>query len=303
MTCRPVRCLTCALVAAAAWLAVRNAPTTAQTPPAATDVEKRLKALEDKLDKLTQLLTPREARPAQGTTAQILSDTVERLRAERAAKEKQLADWRTTNDVRHETSIEDGIKRLSERLSKIETRRAEFRLEKVELEEKLRQIEKAYKEGGIPAAMNRIQSSGLNSQVVERVSKYEEDILKLQLQKKKASAMYDANHPIMKALDEEIELYRQLAGKAFKNLDGEGDKADKAKDTPTKVIKALKERIDGLDMMLRTLDNMFQQDQTHARELIKAADEEKKLLADVDRARRALAAVQAALLDLDKPAK
>ncbi len=55
---RPVYFFTCALVAAAAWLALRNAPTTAQTPPATNDIEKRMQALEQKLDRLLVKIDP-----------------------------------------------------------------------------------------------------------------------------------------------------------------------------------------------------------------------------------------------------
>ncbi len=291
MSRRPVCYLTCALIAAAAWLALRNAPTTAQTPPV-TDVEKRLKALEDKL---AQLLAAREPRTPEGTTAKILADAADRLRAECVAKEKQLADWLAQNPVAPGRSYEEAIKAYSERLSKIESRRAEVLLEKAELEEKLSRIEKALKEGGKPAAMEKIATSGLDALVHNVHGKYEEELLKLQLQKKKSALTHAPDHPVMKELDEMIELFRQFSGKA--------DRGEKGDDAPAKVMRAIKDRIDGLEIMLRTLDHMVETDRAVARGFAEKLEREKSLSADLHRARRALVAVQAAMLDLDAPAK
>jgi hypothetical protein len=304
MSRRPVRFLTYALVAAALWLAFRNAQTPAQNPSTATDVERRLRALEDKLDKLTQLLAAREQpRPAEGTTARILTDAADRLRADLANKEKQLDEMRPKGVFQPAL-----VNMYTERLAKIETRRAEFRLEKAEAEEKLAQIEKAYNEGGKSAAMEKISVLGVKSPAVDAVGKYEEEVLKLQLMKKKASATYSPNHPVMKEIDEQIELYKTLSGGNFGGIIVKDAPSPASPvDTPTKVMKALKGRIESLDRMLRMLDDMFKLDQAAAREIAAGAEKEKEkekgLLADIDRARRALAAVEAALRDLDTPAK
>jgi len=206
--------------------------------------------------------------------------------------EQKFADFRKANPILL-FKTPTGSNMYSERLSRIEARRAEFRLEKAEAEERLGQIDKAYKEGGKSAAMDKIATMNLNSRAVESVSKYEEEVLKLQLQKKKASQSYAPNHPVMKELDEMIELYRTLSGGNFGgNLERDGQAPVGVQmDTPTRVMKALKDRIEGLDMMGRTLDNMFQMDQNHAREIQNYEVEEDRHKARVTATRELLATI------------
>jgi len=140
-------------------------------------------------------------RNVSGKTLDLITQAHELLKTKLEQDEQKFADFRKANPILL-FKTPTGSNMYSERLSKVETRRADYRLEKAELEEKLGQIEKAYKEGGKSAAMDKINTIGLDSRAVDKVGKYEEEVLKLQLQKKKASASYAPNHPVMEELDD-----------------------------------------------------------------------------------------------------
>lgn len=224
-------------------------------------------------------------------TLELITQAREILRGQLEQDEQKFAEFRKANPILLFKTPAGG-NMYSERLSKVETKRAEYRLDKAELEEKLSQVEKAYKEGGKSAAMDKISVIGLTSRAVDNVGKYEEEVLKLQLLKKKASAQYGASHPTIKELDEQIELYRTLSGGNFGGiLEKDGPSPVGPVDTPTKVMKMLKDKIDGLEMMTRTLDNMFEQDKNQAREIQNYEVEEDRHKARVTATRELLATI------------
>lgn len=144
MTSRSVRFLSFALVAAAAWLALRNAPSTAQDPPAATDVEKRLKALEEKVERLAE---GGKVRPAGGTTAQTLADIAERLRAELLTLEGRFHELRAQNSGNKKGHTDrDSMSSNNRWLSRIESSRSECRLKMIEIDETITNYELAIRE-------------------------------------------------------------------------------------------------------------------------------------------------------------
>lgn len=101
MTRHPIRFLTCALIAAAGWLALRNVPTTAQNPPAVSDAEKRLQALEQKLDRLLAKIDPQAKadHDAIQKNYDLLRQAREVLVTKLEQDEKAYAEFRQANPV------------------------------------------------------------------------------------------------------------------------------------------------------------------------------------------------------------
>lgn len=148
MSRRPVRFLSYALVAAAAWLASGPAPTTAQNPPAG-DPEKRLQALEQKLDRLLAKIDPQpkavpsadEFRKQLDLMNQARDTLVNRLERE----EQSYAAFRRENPVlsfRGQPGNPYGV-----RMQKIEAERVECSRRLRELAVQIATVEKTLKSG------------------------------------------------------------------------------------------------------------------------------------------------------------
>ncbi|MFO0811494.1 MAG: hypothetical protein U0746_22930 [Gemmataceae bacterium] len=138
---RPVHFMALTLAVVVAWLVTGHAPTTAQAPSPG-DLEKRLRAVEEKVEQMARLIGPLEGRPGESAAARILADAAGRLRGELAAGEKRLADLRQQNP-QAALRGEETAKTYKDRLAQTETKRHEAMLRKAELEEQIAKMERS----------------------------------------------------------------------------------------------------------------------------------------------------------------
>ncbi|HEY1375341.1 MAG TPA: hypothetical protein VGF55_01025 [Gemmataceae bacterium] len=292
-----VRSILIASAAAGLLLAIGHTP--AQAPPPATDVEQRLKALEDKMDRVLKALEARDARPAAVPAATAAVKVArDKVRAELETKEQAYRDLQQKNPYALFNIAGKGGARsiFAERLGRIETRRAELQIKMQEMTDQLAQIEKQYKEGGAPAARRAINALGvrLNMYNNQETSTLDEQLLQLRVRRQQLLNTLGANHPRVKEIDETIRLLKQIYAEA--DVAAEGAKKNRPEsDDVDSMIAAMKEEIKSLDTTINSLNNMFDAESAKAREMGKYEAEGEKLRAEVTRLRQMLAGLDTIL--------
>jgi hypothetical protein len=275
------------LAAAAVWLVAAN-HTTAQAPPAASDAEQRLKALEDKMDRVLKLM---EARPAPVTAAAAINAARDRVKVELQAKEKEYADFRAKSPFPRGPI--GGISPLLERLGKIEGRRSDLKIKMAEMDDQLGRVEKAYKDGGQEkgnkAALQVIRSLGIKVHGLDDQSA-ENIIERLDRERKRLVMARGEKDPGVTGVDAAITLVRKIyAGR---------DDSD-ARD----YINTMKDEISDMATRVSSLDNMIDAETKTAREMNYFQVKDEQLRLEVDGLRnkfKILDSLQAAD-DVQKP--
>jgi hypothetical protein len=274
------------ITTAACLLAVGHA--VAQSPSPAPDYDKRLRALEDKMDRVLKAIEPREpGRPAAGPAAATIEAARDQIAAALEATEQQYRDFQNKNPFNALGGVKGATKVYAERLGKIESRRSELKIKMQEMTDQYHRIEKAYKEGGKAAAARMISAVGING--AEGLDG--EAILdRLNRQRQRTVAKVGEKHSSVKDLDDAIALVKKVyAGKD--GLDVEG------------CLSAMKEEIIDMTTRVNTLNNLFDAEGKQARELAVYEVADEKYRSEIDRLRQALNALDAILRGERQPAK
>jgi hypothetical protein len=280
------------LAAAVAWL-FAGSHAIAQAPPAAADAEKRLRALEDKMDRVLKLMEARTAPlPAKESSVAAINAARDRVKAELQAKENERQQFQRLNPVGTGNEISRSKTILAERIAKIDSRRSELRIKLLEMVDQLARIEKAYKDGGKDkgnkAALFVIRALAANPKILDEHPA--EDITeRLELQRKKVVAAHGERDPGVADVDSAIALVRKI----YAGRDGPD-----ARD----YITLLKEEIADLSTRTATLDNMIDAETKKAREMIVFQAEDDRFRNEIDGLRNTLKVLDS-LLTADESQK
>jgi hypothetical protein len=278
------------LAAAVAWLFAAS-HAIAQTPPAAADAEKRLRALEDKMDRVLKLMEARTAPlPAKGTAASAVEAARDKVKAELQAKEEERREF--VRNSPFPMVMDTGKNPILERLGKIETRRSELRIKMLEMSDQLARVERAYKNGGPEkgnkAALHVVRAMGINARGLDE-HPAENIIEQLDRERKKLVTARGEKDPGVADVDGAIALVRKI----YAGRDG----AD-ARD----YINTMKEEINDLATRIQTLDNMIEAETKTAREMNVYQVRDDQLRREIDGLRNTLKALDS-LLTADESQK
>jgi hypothetical protein len=296
-----------AILAAGLGLLLTAGPSAAQTPaaPPAPDVEKRLRALEEKMDRVLQLLEARESapRPAERESAAALQATRDKLQAELDAKIEQYHDFQLKNPYVLFRGPQGVTNIYAERLAKIEQRRADIKLKKAETTDRLAKIEQVHKAQGKAAAMAMITATGIRLQQFEAgndSTKEQAEKLLVELKQRRQALLklHGQNHPAIKENDDTIALTEQVCAKLAAAKDREAG-------TVESFLAAMRAEIGDADTLLQTLDNLFDQEAKLARDMSNYEARDKQFRTGIDRLRQMLDQLDKRLRELPgrEPAK
>ncbi|HEY1375303.1 MAG TPA: polysaccharide biosynthesis tyrosine autokinase [Gemmataceae bacterium] len=216
------------------------------------------------------------------STVDQINSAKELLQGKVEQQQQQLADLRAKSPYVVLSSLGDkaGSKNIfAERLGKIETRRAELQIKMQEMTDQLAQIEQKYKEGGSAAARHAINALGVKLTMYnnQEVSKLDEQLLQLRVQKQRLLNTLGPNHPQVKEIDETIRLVKQI----YKGGAGAGAEVDDAArpdpDNVLSYIAVMKEEVKSLETLIGSLNNMFDTESAKARDMGKYVSEEERL--------------------------
>jgi hypothetical protein len=249
------------IIVASACLLFAAGPTTAQAPPE-PNLEQRLRALEEKMDRVLKVL---EVRADQQPMPPVDAATRDRLRTDLAAKVKEHREFRRKNPLLLFRDDKGASSTFVDRLAKIEAQRAEMKIKKSELEAQLALVVKAM---GIKG-----------SDFGRGNDEFEKQILQLKLSRQRMLSTYGDNHPAVKEIDQTIELARQIYG----------GKTDRTRNTVQFSSDEIQAEIAGCTAALRMLDQMFDQESKLARELSALQVRDDEFRSEIDRLRQALA--------------
>jgi hypothetical protein len=285
--------MTARFVAVAAGL-VLVGPSFAQPPTPSQ--EQRLKALEEKVDRVVKLLEAREAPKspaASETTLKALTAARDKLRDDLAAAERRYADFQLKNPYTIFTGPNGSRNLYAERLATIEARRSEMKIKRGELQDRLARIEKAYDGGKNRQAAMRLVLGPKSTETAIADAERSRDtvILQLSAERRKLVAGLGEKHPAVKDVDDAIALVRKTYA-AVGDAEIESHLAE------------LRAEIKFVDGTVRALDNMFDVESKQAKEMNAYEVEGERLRAEVERLRTQLTDVEKQLRDASgRPAK
>jgi hypothetical protein len=291
---------------AAACLLTAAGRLIAQAPPTATDTEQRLKALEDKMDRVLKLLEAKESRPADANPRAALEakrdklrDERDKLRDELAAHQKEYTDFRVKSSGFFFKNAQGTNTLIAERLGKYEARRSEQTVKMRELADQLPRVERAYKEGGPQAnriTMQIIKGAGVKTEALagHDPAKQDQTLAFLKTQRQTLVDAYGEGHQSVKEADAAI-------AQAKKTFDATKQLAEKA--ISMSFINTMKEEIQVLATNVETLTNLIDAETKLAKEVNAYEVTEDRLRSQVELARKRLAEVEAQIAALEAPAK
>jgi predicted nucleic acid-binding Zn-ribbon protein len=263
------------LAAAVAWLFAAS-HAIAQTPPAAADAEKRLRALEDKMDRVLKLMEARTAPlPAKGTAASAVEAARDKVKAELQAKEEQVPKWPFPPANGAWNNV------FAERLGKIESRRSELRIKMLEMADQLGRIEKAYKENN-KAALFVIKAMGI------KITGLDENpangiIRSLDRERQKLVTNRGEKHPSVADVENVIALVRKIyAGREGTDVQD--------------YIKMMKEEVADLGTRIETLTSLIDSETKTMREMNHYQAAEDRIRREIDGLRNTLKVLDSLLI-------
>jgi hypothetical protein len=278
----PLGLRTLALAVGATWLLAAS-HTTAQAPQSAPDHDKRLRALEDKMDRVLKALEPRESsRPANAPVAAAIQTARDQVAEALKAKEQKLRQFQQSNPFAVHGGMQEAIKANHARLRNIEARRLESKLRRNEMADQILRIEKAFKSGGKAEGLQMMAAIGIRPEGPDG----EAILSRLDRQRKQMIAVLGEEHAAVKEMDDAIALVR----KVYAGRDG------------SEIVAAMKEEMKDLEMQIGALNNQFEQEAKTARELNAYEIEEDKFRNAIDSLRETLAGLDT-ILRGEKPSK
>jgi RNA polymerase sigma factor (sigma-70 family) len=244
----------------------------ASSPAEGQDAEKRLRAIEEKLEQISKQIAPQP--PA--AVPQNIERALELLNAARdtlnnkiEAQMQAYKEFRKRLPLRLRTA-NGTVNLYAERLLAIDKRRTELRIKKAEMEKQFELIKQAYTKEGPAAAMYLINAAGVKIQLAIGADELDKLLLKLRADREVAVTYFGPQHPNVQQIDKAIELTQQIYGRVQKAA-AEQPKRGQGKGRESEVvethIKVMEAEIKNCDALLQTLDELFDKEQKQAREL------------------------------------
>lgn len=174
-------------------------------------------------------------------------------------------------------STQGGGNMYSDRLAKIEKRRSDLSIELSELQSNYRQIEEIYKKDGKGVALQVLQGIGVKLPWMEATTTLDQKYMEL-LVKKKTYSTLGANHPLVKELDEMLELIKKMYGRgAAITLQGDqtplptpengSHGAPVEVDTMQIILASMRAQMDSIKQRLQAFERQFELEQKDAVDL------------------------------------
>jgi hypothetical protein len=247
--------------------------TPAPGPADGPEVDKRLRSLEQKMDRVTQLLEARErVAPRPKTTADAdlreLREARDKLIADLEARQKDYLQFR--QKLPHVLLPTNGrnVNMYADRLLKIDQRRTELRIKMEETKKRLEEIKRAYKEEGKAAAMLRIAAAGVKIQppnnaadkvqFLDNATELDKLLLDYRVKREIAVSEFGEKHPTVQQLDKVIATIKGL----YRLKD-----SDKEIDYVPLYITAMEAEVRDLDSLIQALDEQFAKEKKLATDL------------------------------------
>jgi hypothetical protein len=239
-------------VAAGVWLLTSSGPLPAQAPPdqpasANQDTDQRLKALEEKMDRVLKILDAR----GEDAALQAFTQARDKLQVALEAQEKKYADFRRSAPAH----VRD--------VTAIDKRRNDLRMKHAEMEKQLAEIKRVFKEKGREEALYLVFSMGLKLRLFESINDIRAETLKLRLKLDDLRTRLGDNHPDVKYVKNAIALYEQILNQqmdAFPNpkpaSGGDAGRVQKV-DVLEVHIKAIEAEIQNYRALIQTHDELF----------------------------------------------
>jgi RNA polymerase sigma factor (sigma-70 family) len=240
-------------------------------PADGPEVDKRLRSLEQKMDRVTQLLEARERespRPKVPADADLreLREARDKLVAELETRQKEYLQFRQKLPHLLLRTNSGNSNIYVDRLLKIDQRRTDYRIKLEETKKRLEQIKKVYKDDGRTAATFLIAATGLKIPL-DNTTDLDKVLLDYKVKREIAISQYGEQHPSVQQFDKAIAIIKDIyRGKASdKNKDA--DVKDKGVDVIELYVKAMEAEVKDLNTLLQTLDEQFDREQKQARDL------------------------------------
>jgi DNA repair exonuclease SbcCD ATPase subunit len=259
------------ILSAAVCLLLASGHTIAQAPPVGPDYDKRLKALEDKMDRVLKLLEAREAPPL-ATDEKAFTAARDKLRAELDAARQRYSEFRHQNPFVFFPGAGGTRKIYAERLGKIETKRAELKVKLKELEDRLSDVEKAYDGGKNRFAALRLLVGPTVAETTTAEAERTRDnvISQLSGERRKLAANLGEKAPAVREADDAIALTRKTYAAA---ADAE----------VTVALAALRTEVKRTSDIIESLTSMFDTQAKQLHEINAFETQDERFRGDVDR--------------------
>jgi hypothetical protein len=258
------------LSTAAAVCLIANSFASAQTPPAAAESEQRLKALEDKMDRVLKALEARPTpQPPATSTPEAMRAARDVVRAALKAKMDEYQEFVRNSPVKDTNRGRTRV--FAERLGKYEARRSELKIKRQEMTDQLARIENALKEQGNQAAGEMIRRLGVSKLLDDNPAQ----AIVERLNRERLRLTADDKHANVADIDEAIKLVRKIyAGRDWNSPEG--------------YIAMIKEEVAMVTTAIDTLSDMIAREAKTAHDTNAFEVQEERLRTEIDRLRNAL---------------
>jgi len=177
-----------------------------------------------------------------------------------------------------------GANIYTERLGKIEARRAELRIKHVEQQQNYALIKRTNERDGKGVALQTLIAIGVKVPLLEGSAALDKELIQLTvLHRMKAQAM-GPNHPDVRALAEQIDLVKRMYGRGLgyglmpditsvpqaKDTNGSPGNPPVEMDLIQTILAAMQAETDNTKTLLENLDILFEREQKDARDLTQA---------------------------------
>jgi capsular exopolysaccharide synthesis family protein len=230
-------------------------------------------------------------------TLELINQARDALDGSLARKQQEYHDFKLRNPHVLIRGAQGTTNIYAERLAKVEQRRADIKLKKTELTDRLARIEEVYKKQGKQAAMTMIQACGVKIQLFAGSEEVEKTLMQLKVARKKHLSIYGESHPYVKEIDDHMAMLMEdygrgtavapaadpaadpAAGNGAGNGNaaaGNGPPAAGGPTLPTKIrdlgnvesyLTAMRAEIADADTLIQALDNLFDAESKLARDL------------------------------------
>jgi succinoglycan biosynthesis transport protein ExoP len=215
----------------------------------------------------------------------VSADTVNLISEARDTLKKDLVEAQAKYEEFHRRSpllfkSKDGINIYQERVAGIEAKRSALLIRKTELEERLKAIDLAAKDGrGRTAVLALMSTAPGDTKTKPAEPSIEETLLPLLLQEQQLLENYGVDHPDVKSVQKRIVLIRNLHKQQSGSRDEAADAA--ANDPVVRYVEAVKEELQEADMVMKSLKEQLTELKEEARQLSTFEVEEEHLRGDI----------------------
>jgi polysaccharide biosynthesis transport protein len=212
-------------------------------------------------------------------TLSLIEKARDTLKTDLAEAEKRYSDFHKHSPLLFKGK--DGINIYQERVAGIEAKRSALLIRKTELEERLKAIDEANKDGhGRAAVLALLAANHGDTKTMPGEQSLDEKLLPLLIKEQQLLENYGVDHPEVKSVRKTIAMIRNLAGQQ-----GGGDKASEAvaTDPVARYVEGLKQELREADMVGESLTVKLAGMQEEARKLSTCEVEEEHLRGDIVR--------------------